>query len=50
MNIYVLRHGQTDLNIQGKFQGRVDTELNETGKKQVQKTKQYLDFHLLFHL
>ena len=43
MNIYVLRHGQTNLNIQNKFQGRVDTELNETGIKQVQESKSELE-------
>lgn len=51
MNIYVLRHGQTDLNLQGKFQGQVDTDLNETGKMQVQKSKEDLEkinFDLVF--
>lgn len=50
-NIYVLRHGQTDLNLQGKFQGRIDTELNDTGIKQVQKSKidlEKIDFDLVF--
>ena len=42
MNIFVLRHGQTHLNIEGKFQGQIDTNLNETGKQQVQKSKETL--------
>lgn len=37
MNLYVLRHGQTNYNFEGKFQGRVDTVLNELGKKQVEE-------------
>lgn len=51
MNIYVLRHGQTDLNIQGRFQGRIDTELNDNGRKQVTKSKGILEkvhFDLVF--
>ena len=39
MNIYVLRHGQTVLNVQGKFQGRIDTELTEVGINQVKKSE-----------
>lgn len=34
MNIYLLRHGQTNLNRDGKFQGAADINLNEFGKKQ----------------
>ena len=29
--IYVIRHGQTDWNLEGKTQGGIETELNETG-------------------
>lgn len=43
MKIYVLRHGQTELNVQGKFQGRIDTELTEIGKNQVEKSKKELE-------
>ena len=34
MNLYVLRHGQTDYNIEGKFQGQVDIKMNKEGEKQ----------------
>ena len=43
MNLYVLRHGQTDYNLQGRFQGQIDVELNDTGIKQAYKTKKLLN-------
>ena len=42
MKIYVTRHGQTDWNLEGKTQGRVDIELNEVGIKQAKQTKEKL--------
>lgn len=36
MNIYLLRHGQTNLNRDGKFQGAADKDLNEFGKIQAE--------------
>lgn len=38
MNLYILRHGQTNYNLEGRFQGQVDTVLNEIGEKQVEET------------
>lgn len=38
MNIYVLRHGQTDYNIEGKFQGQIDIKMNQNGEQQTDKT------------
>ncbi len=34
MNIYLVRHGETNWNKELKIQGRIDNPLNETGKSQ----------------
>ena len=36
MTLYILRHGQTDLNLERRVQGHLDVELNETGIEQAQ--------------
>ena len=36
MKIYLVRHGETDWNLQERMQGQVDNELNDTGRKQAQ--------------
>lgn len=51
MNIYVLRHGQTDYNIEGKFQGQVDIKMNEKGEKETDEIAielRKIDFDVIF--
>ena len=37
MKLYLVRHGQTDLNKERRYQGRIDAVLNDTGLQQVQR-------------
>ena len=39
MKVYVIRHGLTDWNLNGKIQGQKDIELNEIGIKQAKDAK-----------
>lgn len=51
MNIYVLRHGETNYNIEGKFQGQVDIKMNENGEKQTDEIAielRKIDFDVIF--
>lgn len=43
MNLYVVRHGQTEWNIMKKMQGSVDIPLNEKGIEQAYITKKNLE-------
>lgn len=42
MDIYLLRHGETDWNKKRLLQGHTDTLLNETGRRQVEETAKKL--------
>lgn len=39
---YFLRHGETDWNLFGKTQGQLDSQLNETGRKQAERAGKIL--------
>ena len=41
--IYIVRHGETDWNVEGRYQGRMDIELNENGINQARKTAEKLN-------
>lgn len=43
--IYIVRHGQTEMNHSKRLQGRSDTPLNETGKAQAEETAVWLKEH-----
>ena len=42
MKIYVVRHGQTDWNVEGKIQGQFDTNLTEKGCEQAENLRKML--------
>lgn len=37
MKLYLVRHGETDWNLESKIQGQTDTSINDNGRKQAQE-------------
>lgn len=49
--IYIVRHGQTNWNLEGRYQGRKDIELNQTGiiqAKEIQYQLKDIKFDIVF--
>ena len=42
MKLYIVRHGQTDWNLEGRVQGQADIPLNDTGINQAENLKEKL--------
>ena len=42
MDIYIIRHGQTDANLRHELQGRRDVPLNERGREQARRVRAFL--------
>ncbi len=42
VKLFLIRHGQTESNVEGRYQGSMDTNLTETGKEQALAAKKYL--------
>lgn len=42
MQVYLIRHGETDWNLEGKCQGISDRPLNETGRRQAEAVARHL--------
>jgi probable phosphoglycerate mutase len=45
MRFFIVRHGETEWNAEGRFQGQRDTELNERGIAQTKRVAEYLAGH-----
>ncbi len=46
LTLYFIRHGQTDWNLEGRLQGRMDKPLNDTGREQAARNGRALSAKL----
>jgi probable phosphoglycerate mutase len=45
--LYIVRHGETDFNVQGRYAGSTDVELNDNGLQQAKLLAENLSEHLI---
>jgi probable phosphoglycerate mutase len=45
MRLFIVRHGETEWNVEGRFQGKRDTSLSERGRRQGELVAEYLSGH-----
>ena len=43
MKLYVVRHGRTNCNNEGKYNGKLDEDINETGIKQAEEARKKVE-------
>lgn len=48
LKLYIVRHGETQWNVEKRFQGQTDSDLTEKGKEKVGKTGEELK-NILFN-
>lgn len=49
LNLYIVRHGQTEWNLERRFQGWLDSPLTEHGVESAKQLKQHLKPHRFHH-
>ncbi len=46
MTLYLVRHGETDWNLESRIQGQTDTPMNENGRRQAQELAEQVSLEL----